>query len=351
MSLTTLGTGPFRIIEVMDPEYSSLGGAPLPEAANPRGYKDHEGRCACCGSKLSWRVLVHDQANDRHLILGMTCAANAEQGIDPHLLATMKARAERARVERLLNHKEFVDWARQQPHPKGWRGKTMFDDLTYWLRRQSPKMSVYNNALKAFRSGTDNTSLVKDELEAFLADKEATLRTLPHPSAKNHPNSSLYEYGTWVLANRTTAIQLNDALNLIKGKVEASSQLNRLNEIKATRDRLVAEYRAERTAHLTEAIEEAKAEGNTKLVERLVEYLCNVHGSEPRLVKQCYSVAYNIAAGTRQAPRDVFYSVVGYQNNWEENRADYAEMLSTFGVANIDDVLSLMDDTAKRMAK
>ncbi len=95
MSLAKLGEGPFQILEVFDPEYASYGGtsARLPEPTDTLGKSDYEFRCACCGSKLTWRVLVQSATSNLAYIVGLTCANRAENGIDVVKLNTLKNRA------------------------------------------------------------------------------------------------------------------------------------------------------------------------------------------------------------------------------------------------------------------
>lgn len=130
--LSKLGIGPFTIDAVLAPDCTGWDFSG-PIEGDPE-------RCACCGKKgLRWRVVVTDQPTGKSFFLGRTCASKASD-LDLAKLEELAARAERTRLEDLRygnteRGKAFRAWAAEQPHPKGWTGRSLLNDLDYWYGR------------------------------------------------------------------------------------------------------------------------------------------------------------------------------------------------------------------------
>lgn len=193
MALGRLGAGPFMVVEVMEPDYTSYGGYTLPEPAVVAGANPDEvwGRCACCGARISWRAVI-EGAGGVCYVVGLTCASAAASGIDTRKMATLRARATRRERERKLETDGFREWARAQPHPKGWRGKTLLDDLLYQTSGNNPRMGELRKAYRTFLAGgvADSTleleaadQEARDRLVTWLSENGAYAAGQPHPFA------------------------------------------------------------------------------------------------------------------------------------------------------------------------
>jgi hypothetical protein len=116
----------------------SWGPHPLDDIEDP----DH---CACCGKKLSWRVLCVNTETSEKAVLGSRCAVKASL---PGVPASDKD-AKVALAKKLLNDREFERWAGFKPHPKNFRGRSLADDLAYLVSRKPERVF---SAVKDFHS-------------------------------------------------------------------------------------------------------------------------------------------------------------------------------------------------------
>jgi hypothetical protein len=73
MALTRIGSGPFTAIDFWPPDHDSVGGDDPVE-----GELD---RCACCGSKVKWRVILRNAGDGLNYVVGRTCAKRAKDFI------------------------------------------------------------------------------------------------------------------------------------------------------------------------------------------------------------------------------------------------------------------------------
>lgn len=215
MSLARIGSGPFEVVEILDPEYRKVAGEILPDPTPVAGMDELEARsrCACCGASISWRVLVRDRMSDRHYMLGLTCAGRAQSGIDSRAIAAAKKRAMRVLYERRMHEPGFIEWLRTQPHSKGWAGKTRMDDVTYEAR-SSQRQTVLNAAWEDYKAGTDACGAERTALRTWLADNMALAERTRHPFIDKR-GATLAAYIEWMLTNRTGA-ELTRALTVAK---------------------------------------------------------------------------------------------------------------------------------------
>lgn len=225
MSLAKLGEGPFQILEVFDPEYASYGGTSfkLPEPTNTLGKDDYESRCACCGAKLTWRVLVQSAASNLAYIVGLTCANRAENGIDVVKLNTIKNRAERRFADTTLANQEFAAYLRSQPHPMNFHGKSLYDSVVYYARKKTPNLSKLRAAWRAFDEAKAAGTLVnsvRGALEAFLVAQEARLKAIRHPFIKGR--LTLHDYLVWTLANKHQDADYQRVMAIAREQLAAS---------------------------------------------------------------------------------------------------------------------------------
>jgi hypothetical protein len=108
-----------------------------PDPATEAGFDMPEpAHCECCGKRIKNRVFCRD-GDGKYMLLGLKCAQNAQtKGLE-------RARQKIAYRDKdfycgltLLpaqgGNEEFRDWARNQPHPKGWEGKSLLGQLV-WL--------------------------------------------------------------------------------------------------------------------------------------------------------------------------------------------------------------------------
>jgi hypothetical protein len=178
------------VVEVMEPDFVSYGGAPLPEATVPPYAKD-DAHCACCGSKLTWRVLVKDVASGLHYIFGRTCAnAGGVNLTSKEVSAAKRLKAAKAKAARaaIINTflAEHAAAAAAAPHPfiKG-KGLTLADYLT-WIRDNKHTAADMTRAVgaatKALGLGPTPAELAEkakwDAFNATVVAKTTELREL-----------------------------------------------------------------------------------------------------------------------------------------------------------------------------
>jgi hypothetical protein len=83
------------------------------------------------------------------------------------------------------NGKDFRDWCVSQPHPKGWNGKSLLNDVQYWLGRGMDKgLPKLRKALKAFGKG--------DAAELLEAEKKAEAHRLEKAKRNGVPRLRNY---------------------------------------------------------------------------------------------------------------------------------------------------------------
>lgn len=149
---TKLGPGPFRVTDMVGPEDAAYGGI------NPfEGIEGDTGLCECCGKKISWRVVLRD-ANDNPHVVGRRCAQRASD-LEGVSLRDAELRARRNLVTHWM-HREtgaaFRSWCAKQPHPKGWKGKSLLHDLDYWCRGRTARTSGVTRLLAALKAFGEN---------------------------------------------------------------------------------------------------------------------------------------------------------------------------------------------------
>lgn len=350
MGLDRIGTGPFSILEVYEPDYASFGPVQvhgLPEPIDV-GYGDETSfRCACCGSKLSWRCLIQNTEGLAYIV-GMKCAVNAQSGIDERKINVLKAKAQRRQVDAALTDDAFVTWLRAQPHPKGWGGRSRYEDVSYWCRKRTPKMSVLNAAKKDFAAGVDGVAALRNEFVVLMADNEAKLRGLPHPSRKFADSKSLYEYAEWVLANRgDTAPGLQGGVNLLTGKL-AGSKLAQLREIYETGKKAEADAYI---ANLATKFREADASGSFSS-EDLKRWLGDFDSRESDLRwAACFSVLYGVLADQikpKNASFELYCKARLGTDRWyyklSSHRDDWVATLTALGCEDPEALMAHMDE-------
>jgi|GEM_PF-3033929 len=166
-----LGPAPFTVADMIGPDDAIYGGSDPFE-----GVEGAHDRCECCGKKLSWRVLLVDGAGKPHVV-GRSCAAQAEdlKGVS---LRDAELKAKRRVLDTWMTSEHgaaFREWASKVPHPKGWSGRSLLDDLRYWTRRKgADALPKIRKALKAFGAG-DAAELLEEERKAE-AHREAKKR-------------------------------------------------------------------------------------------------------------------------------------------------------------------------------
>lgn len=140
MAIERLGEGPFQIIEVLEPDCSYFASEPRPwDAINLD-------RCACCGKKISWRVIL--EGPNGFYCVGRTCARTATS-LDTYRIEKLAKAAQNKAIQNKVWHEPFRTWLSAQPHPKGWRNKTRLDDVVYWALTRK-RVSVLNKAWNTF---------------------------------------------------------------------------------------------------------------------------------------------------------------------------------------------------------
>jgi hypothetical protein len=163
----------------MEPDYVSYGGAPLPEATVPAYAKD-DAHCACCGSKLTWRVLVKDVASGLHYIFGRTCASAGGVNLtSKEVSAAKRLKAAKAKAARaaIINTflAEYAVAAAAAPHPfiKG-KGLTLADYLT-WIRENKRTAADMTRAVSAASKALNlgPTAAEKEAAEKLVAQAAA----------------------------------------------------------------------------------------------------------------------------------------------------------------------------------
>jgi len=150
---------PFVLRDLVSPWDSFVGVSPF------EGFEGDTGKCVACGQAISWRVVAED-ASGSVCVLGRDCA-KAATDLDFQRIAELAKRAEKNRTEALRFGQApecvaFRAWAKAQPHPKSWRGKTLLDDLAYWYGVASKRTARFNAAYKAYTKG-DSSALTAAE--------------------------------------------------------------------------------------------------------------------------------------------------------------------------------------------
>lgn len=169
-----LGPSPFTVVDMVGPDDSFIGDSPF------KGVEGDTDRCECCGKKLSWRVILNDNSGKPHVV-GRSCAETATdlKGVS---LRDAELKAKKKMITHWMASKEgaeFRTWATTIPHPKGWRGKTLLDDLNYWTRKGTEKgLSKLRKALKAYGQN--------DAGELLDAERKAQ----DHRAAKRRKNAA-----------------------------------------------------------------------------------------------------------------------------------------------------------------
>ena len=103
MAIERVGSGPFTIVDFWEPDCIHYAGDGTPEV------EGDVGRCACCGAKITWRVVVHNAGDDKHYVMGRTCAAKAKDHLGTELeqkKATMNRRLRDYREMRAIERKQ-----------------------------------------------------------------------------------------------------------------------------------------------------------------------------------------------------------------------------------------------------
>jgi hypothetical protein len=229
MGLDRLGKGPFVVDAVIGPDDDgwALQGLTIEET---------EG-CACCGSRrLVWRVAVTDQDSGRTYLVGRTCAKRAED-VDLARLEELSRAAERNRLRELRlgtsdTALRFRAWAMEQPHPKGWDGRSLLDDLNYWAGRgERTAVGKWNRAFKCFVKG--------DASELTKAEQQRAARKRAKRVA-----SAAREWEWLSKRAQSAATEHRDALAdmIPEDKLQAIYDASLAEELKSARARLDYEY-------------------------------------------------------------------------------------------------------------
>ena len=93
MSMSRIGQGPFQVVDFWPPDHVKYAG----DGTRPEGDLN---RCACCGANITWRVVIHNAADDKTYIVGRTCALRAQEFFgctDDQLKADLRRREKAAR--------------------------------------------------------------------------------------------------------------------------------------------------------------------------------------------------------------------------------------------------------------
>ena len=145
MSLARLGAGPWSVVDVLEPDCATIG--PQPHLAG----LDLD-RCACCGASLQWRVIL--QGPTGYACVGRTCADKASratpESINLEGIGLKLKAAERRERDRMLADGAFAAWAQSQPHPKGWAGRSLLDDVRYHATGKTINLAPLRKAFKLF---------------------------------------------------------------------------------------------------------------------------------------------------------------------------------------------------------
>ena len=124
------------------------------DRAEARGYERHENgghRCERCGSRITWTVLVQD-ANGDVFVLGRTCAKEVCDGNVKLGQSRAKSKLRDFFSSLTIEHEGFREWAKSQPHPKGWENRTRLGDLVYWNKRGGDvQMETMREAWKEYQ--------------------------------------------------------------------------------------------------------------------------------------------------------------------------------------------------------
>lgn len=166
--------GPVVFVDLFEPDlvwYPNYGRCALLDAVN-----NEEGRCAVCGKKISWRVVVLG-ADKKYYIVGQDCAKDALKVSDGTIsnrqkLAKNRAKKEKARATARASLEELKKNEKLQsiPHPlthkrSQFKDKTMIDYLNYWLDQGKDGTVTADDYKRAMR--IVSASLMKLDLETL----------------------------------------------------------------------------------------------------------------------------------------------------------------------------------------
>ena len=174
-----------KVIEVLSPDCSDIGGTLPPLTVG------EQGKCAHCGKKITWRALCENERGEV-FELGLTCA-KADDSVHKLTLLSVEEKAQNRMMRAQVASAEFVAWASSKPHPKGWNNKTLLDDVQFWMTR---KPAYTKATLVAFRRATgknedapkvtkkdqDRLNYIQtalDKLESDIADHLALVAKQP----------------------------------------------------------------------------------------------------------------------------------------------------------------------------
>ncbi len=238
-------------------------------------------KCDCCGStNLAWPAIIENEIG-KQFIVGTKCASNAVKGINPHKIADLKHAAVRVQRDHFLANEEFTTWLKGLPHPKGWNGKSRFDNVRHWVMRKLPKMAVIRKAWREFgkaqKAGLISPDGIQHSAEwatlaTFHADHETALKGAAHHLAAKKrwaKKKSCADFIEWALDAKTTdADALTRALAIAKHSLGLGPSLEEIASQKAAADAVAAKalkaigsHRIDRWASVAAVLIEAESWG------------------------------------------------------------------------------------------
>jgi len=140
-----LGKGPFKIIDLMPPD-----DARMPDDL----VVENTSKCEHCGANLLWRVII-EKPDGTLAVVGVTCAGKLN--LDKIDISNRMTKKNKELVSNAVTGKggnEFREWAKKQPHPMGWKYKSLLDDIWWWFNKK-PKgyTSRINSIIYWFNTG------------------------------------------------------------------------------------------------------------------------------------------------------------------------------------------------------